>query len=326
MFLSTSLFPRNDFRIYIHLLLITANRNRTSKLLETKLSFQKVYQFCVRALQRRIPRLRLTMSDDESGDSKQLKDLKDLLESRFDSLETRLSQLESKGPNKKAHVTLRSVSAGSAQDLVSGQDGDPQGAVGYAHADDNDSHDIELHKLQDAYRALKDSVQKVVLPSDLKLQASKSGIKAEFSQIANVIDKSAGYVETAFKLLLSISGASEVEGIDKLVLCLTAHMNFLKAEKSVTFVSSTFDKDTGKLFRQFRDQTSLLSSADIQTLDHVVTLQANKGKQQEKGHNKYRSQFSHQQRGGYSFKNRGGRGGFFKGNHQENDNDNTSND
>ena len=59
-------------------------------------------------------------------------------------------------------------------------------------------------QLQNKYRAIKDSVQKVRIPNDFKSNDSNKGIKRTEQSKAAVVNTCSGYSETLLKILLSI--------------------------------------------------------------------------------------------------------------------------
>ena len=59
----------------------------------------------------------------------------------------------------------------------------------------------EISDPQGEFNALKDTLQKIKLPSDLKLTDSKTGIKGCDTQHANFVQRSAKYAETGMRLI-----------------------------------------------------------------------------------------------------------------------------
>ena len=61
--------------------------------------------------------------------------------------------------------------------------------------------DFTTVECQEDYQAIKDSVQRIKLPANLKLNESKQGIRRDDQQTLSVIARTARYTETTLKLL-----------------------------------------------------------------------------------------------------------------------------
>ena len=60
---------------------------------------------------------------------------------------------------------------------------------------------IAAEDIEGEFMTVKDSVQKIRLPPDLKLNETRQGIKREDQLILNLITKSARYIESTLKIL-----------------------------------------------------------------------------------------------------------------------------
>ena len=134
-------------------------------------------------------------------------------------------------------------------------------------------------QLQQQYKSIKDSVQKIRLPPGLKLETSLRGVGQQFNKTARVIHAAADYSETLLKLLLSIDTSTDPivitdDLVDCLAVAVTAQVRYLQSEKSVCFVSGRFGEDVGNLFREFKTHAASLSSNDIGVLKDVIELSA----------------------------------------------------
>ena len=130
--------------------------------------------------------------------------------------------------------------------------------------------------LQGQFTSLRDSLTRVVLPADLKLNESRTGVRRDDQPLYNVISKSAKYVETAFKWLSlqdPATGVSE-NSLAQLNLILKAHLEYVKDEYQALLVQSTFDKDTSKLFRSMQKNTSGFTPQALSTLHRAVEISA----------------------------------------------------
>ena len=153
------------------------------------------------------------------------------------------------------------------------------GPTGYATHEESTPSTSSNDELQQQYKSVKDSVQKIRLPPGLKIETSLRGVGQQFNKTARVIHAASDYSETLLKLLLSIDTNSDPivvtdDLIDCLVVAVTAQIRYLQSEKSVCFISGRFGEDVGSLFREFKTHASSLSASDIQVLENVIQLSA----------------------------------------------------
>ena len=97
-------------------------------------------------------------------------------------------------------------------------------------------------ELQSEFRAIKESVSKIKLPSDLVVGDSRAGVSRADLPKFNLIQKSARFQETILKLL-STCEASDPPVSDITTVAL-AHLLYLQEEYTNLLVSSQFDEGT----------------------------------------------------------------------------------
>jgi hypothetical protein len=110
---------------------------------------------------------------------------------------------------------------------------------------------VSVQDIQGEFQALRDSLARIQLPSDLKLNDSRQGIRRNDHGTLNVITKCARYNETLVKLLTTIDPGTEVlqSTSDQLFVIAYAQNRFLQDEYASLIVNSQFDSNTAKLFR-----------------------------------------------------------------------------
>ena len=132
--------------------------------------------------------------------------------------------------------------------------------------------------VQADFAAVRDSVQRVKLPGDLRLNESRTGIRREDQPSFNAIVRSARYTETVFKLLSSLPSddlpADLRHDLDNVFTVNLAHIRYLQEEYSNLTVQGTFDATTSKIFRQLQRQSSGLSSEAVDNLHRAAGLAA----------------------------------------------------
>lgn len=153
-------------------------------------------------------------------------------------------------------------------------------------ASPNQATAYTLKDVQGEFAAVKDAYQSVKLPSDLRLNESRTGIRRQDQGEFNLIAKSARYIETVFKVLSQADCArSESESgtqaghisslvLDQIFAINLAHLRYIQEQYSNFVVQGTFDPTTSKLFRQLQRQSSGLSGEAIDTLHKAAGLAA----------------------------------------------------
>ncbi len=134
--------------------------------------------------------------------------------------------------------------------------------------------------IQEEFHVLQDTYSKVHLPSDVRFQGQTRGLKTECREQAAILHNAAKYAEVGLKILVDIlrqSGDDNYwvnEHLDELTQCFVAQLRYQQEEQSGLFVKGSFGSKTHSLFRQFRRNTTLLGTDDIEVLRVVATLAA----------------------------------------------------
>ena len=130
--------------------------------------------------------------------------------------------------------------------------------------------------LQGDFQALKDSLSRVKLPADLRINESRQGIQRKDQPVFSVLSKCSRYNETLVKLLSTIEPESRIsqETIEQLFLIASAQVRFLQDEYAALVVSSQFDNNTSRLFKALQKNTSGLNPASLETLRSAATIAA----------------------------------------------------
>lgn len=140
--------------------------------------------------------------------------------------------------------------------------------------------------IQGDFAALKDSLARVKLPKELRLNESRQGIKRSDQPVLNVVTKCSRYSETAVKLLSTIAPGEPVsqEKLDQLFLVAHAQCKYLQDEFAALLVNSQFDNSTARIFRSLQRNTSGLNSDSLDTLRSAATLAAASRPQRDVSH------------------------------------------
>ena len=130
--------------------------------------------------------------------------------------------------------------------------------------------------LQDRFNVIKSSVDKIILPTNLKLHESRSGIKREDQTTLYVITKCGRYIETVFKLI-SQAQESEPLNIEPVITTLEANLEYLQDEFAALLVKGRFDGQTAQLFRSLQKGNSGFSSESLQNVKIAAELNSIRG-------------------------------------------------
>jgi hypothetical protein len=130
--------------------------------------------------------------------------------------------------------------------------------------------------LQAEFQSLKDSLSKVKIPAELRLNDSRQGIKRSDQPLLNVIVKCGRYCETGIKLLGTLEAGSSLdqETLDNLFLIHHAQVKYLQEEFAALLVNGQFDTSTAKIFRSLQRNTSGFDQTSLETLRSAATLAA----------------------------------------------------
>jgi hypothetical protein len=144
--------------------------------------------------------------------------------------------------------------------------------------------------VQDEFKVIKDALQKVKLPKDLKLDESKQGVKRSELQKANIIAKAASYSETLLKLLLTLEPGSILSAgdLDDLITIVTAEIRYLQEERGQLLVNSSLGPGVAGLYRNFRRNTTLFPPEALDALSAAVALHSSNSNSASQGDNSAR--------------------------------------
>ena len=132
----------------------------------------------------------------------------------------------------------------------------------------------DFNAVQEEFRTIKDAVQKVKLPKEIKVEESKKGIKRQDQSKAAIITNCASYTECLLKLLLTCPEDRPIseQNWNDIITVIVAQLRYLQEEKSLLLVNSSLGEGVGTLYRQFREHTSMFNAADISKLESCVQL------------------------------------------------------
>lgn len=210
---------------------------------------------------------------------------------RLKQLEVKVGQGEQKASAVDPHASVKnSVSVNREGDENPNGEG----------TDGASSMNRDLTNIQREFGVIKDALQRVKLPNDLKLEDSKQGIARNDKPKSYVISKCAQYAETSVKLLSTMLAGEPNEGdIQDLLTVQIAQMRYLQEEHALLLVNGNFGDGVGRIYRNLRKNTSQFPPEAIDALQAAVTLNT----QQESTRGSYRGRGSYQ-----GYRGRGYRG------------------
>ena len=162
---------------------------------------------------------------------------------------------------------------------------------------------------QEEYRTISDSVSKIRLRPELKLN-DKGNVKQALRNQSTVIKRCARYTETVLKILTRLGdnpeSASERDLAD-IYVCAQAEINYLQDEYANLLAENRYGADTASVFRDLQQNTTVFSSNRVDQLRAAIELQGAHNKAQEarppaprRGYSNYRGRGR-----GYTYSNRG---------------------
>ena len=170
--------------------------------------------------------------------------------------------------------------------------------------------------VQEEYRAISDSVSKVRLPVDQKLN-NRGGVTANLRAHSNTITRCARYTETILKLIYGLKANEPVSELDiaNLFTVANAEIKFLQDEYAALVAENKYGSDTASLFRDLQHNSSVFSEEKVATLKSAIELQgaANTAQNRQRGRGGFRGRRSFY--GGYG--NRGSNRGGYQSNNQD---------
>ena len=250
-----------------------------------------------------------------------LEDKVDRLSSALSRLESRLGTLEEQDPVERNLGVNNGLESGSEPQNISSashvasqfhnyarpgtettaRPGQEQGP-GPIRTLDTDTTGVSYSdSIQEEFLTIKDSLQRVRLPADQKLNDSRTGINRSEQPLYNVVAKCGRYVETALKWVgTQEPGEVSEESLIALHTILLANLRYLQSEYQAILVQSQFDKDTSRFFRSLQRDNNNFSNTALQNLRAAVEVTGLRGRQ---------PNVDRPWRGGYSNRGRGYRGG-----------------
>ena len=135
--------------------------------------------------------------------------------------------------------------------------------------------------IQGEFAAIRDSLQRVKLPSDIRLNDSnKQGVRRQDHPTANILIKCARYIETLFKILSQCSIESSQapqdlkESLDTLFTVCLANIRYIQEEYASIIVQGTFDHVTTKMFKSLQKNNSVFSPQQVEILQNAASISA----------------------------------------------------
>ncbi len=130
--------------------------------------------------------------------------------------------------------------------------------------------------VQGEFQTIRDTVNNVKLPADLKVPDSKQGIKREDQQHSAVVAKCARYAETTLKLLFQAGEPANVteDTLIRLYHVQLAQVRYLQEEHASLIVQGQFDRNTARLYRTLQRNTSAFNEESLATLRNATTIAA----------------------------------------------------
>lgn len=156
--------------------------------------------------------------------------------------------------------------------------------------------------IQGEFLTIKDSVNNIRLPTDLKVSDTKQGIKREDQAHSAVVNKCARFAETTLKLMWKIDSADNMtqEYMHQLYLIQLAQIRYLQEEHAGLIVQGQFDRDTARLYKALQKNSSGLTPESVTTLQHAAAITASvRQTQPQRGNTRGRAYF----RGNPRFRN-----------------------
>lgn len=110
--------------------------------------------------------------------------------------------------------------------------------------------------IQQEFLVIRDAIQRVKLPNDLKLDESSPGVQNKDRPRRNVLARCAKYAETSLKLLSTLKAGQVSEGdLQDLITISMAQVRYLQEEQAMILVNNNFGEVVEKTYRNFRRNT-----------------------------------------------------------------------
>lgn len=198
-------------------------------------------------------------------------------------IQGRLNVVENRGPGRHSDHSYATHSTDHTEDEVdldgrreAGPRGRRQNARNYPINTATGALQLpDLDDIQQEFTIIKDSLQRVRLPKDLKVEDSRQGVKRSDQGRINNISKCARYTETALKLLSTIDPDNVSQGdVNDLIIINVAMVRYLQEEHALVHVGGSFGDNVERIYRNFRRNTSIFDSQAIDSLQAAVSLDA----------------------------------------------------
>ena len=183
------------------------------------------------------------------------------------------------GPRTLQHSTLPSNGAESANTLSdstqqpsASHGGGITGPISHGNAV---SLGNQYSSIQDEFNSIKDKVSSVKIPPELRVGNSRTGIKREDTNTANIIANSAKFAETTIKLLWNLEEERADEILFEIFNVQKAHIDYLRQEHSALVVSGQFGTKTSQLFKNLSRGTTNLDDKSLDSLLKAVQITSN---------------------------------------------------
>lgn len=137
-----------------------------------------------------------------------------------------------------------------------------------------DLRSVATQDIQGEFDSIKDSLSRVKLPPELRLNESRVGIGRTEQPLFALLARSARYVETSIKYLSSLDSDPSERTLEDLFRINFAHLKYLQEEYSAVLVQSQFDPKTSKIFKSLQRNTSGLSGDALDNLRHAAAISA----------------------------------------------------
>ena len=145
--------------------------------------------------------------------------------------------------------------------------------------------------IQGEYAAIRDSLQRVKLPPDLRLHdGNKQGIRRPDQAIGTILTKCARYLESTLKLLSRDQVSIDQELSDNIFKVTVAHLRYVQDEYASLLVQGTFDPVTTRMFKAMQRNNSAFSPDQVQILQSAAAISAAAMRPSRDNYNGYQSQ------------------------------------
>jgi hypothetical protein len=135
----------------------------------------------------------------------------------------------------------------------------------------------ESEELFGQYTAIKDSVQKIVLPGTMTVADSGVTAKGEAKRVISTLKMSANFVTTSLKVIKTIVDKNEVDmdDLDVLFTIQQAHLRRIQSEHTAAIVEGTgVPKETVQMFKFFSKNSSCFTTQESQALENAARVSA----------------------------------------------------